>query len=75
MAEEEYQRSFKTNVFIAAFTTSHTRLKLYSALDSLKERMLYYDTDSVIYWCKPGQEKLPLYGGEYWTKLILDRVR
>lgn len=27
-AEEEYQRSFKTNAFIAAFTTSLARLKL-----------------------------------------------
>jgi len=60
MAKEENQRSFKTNVFIAAFTTSHARLKLYDALDTLKERVLYYDTDSVIYRCKPGQVKLPL---------------
>ena len=46
MAEEEYERSVKTNVFIAAFTTSRARLKLYGALDTLKERALYYDTDS-----------------------------
>ena len=59
-AEEEYQRSFKTNVFIAAFTTSLARLKLYDALDFLGHRALYYDTDSVIYKTKPGQEKLPL---------------
>ena len=59
-AEEEYQRSFKTNVFIAAFTTSLARLKLYDALDFLGDRALYYDTDSVIYKTKPGQEKLPL---------------
>ena len=31
-AEEEYERSFKTNVFVAAFTTSLARLKLYEAL-------------------------------------------
>ena len=31
--EDEYQRSFKQNVFIAAFTTSLARLKLYDALD------------------------------------------
>lgn len=41
MAEEEYERSFKTNVFIAVFTTTHARLKLYSALDVLTERVLY----------------------------------
>lgn len=50
----------KGNIFIAAFTTSHVRLKLYEALDTLKERVLYYDTDSVIYRTKPGQDKLPL---------------
>ena len=59
-AEEEYERSFKTNVFVAAFTTSLARLKLYEALDFLGDRCLYYDTDSVIYKTKPGQEKLPL---------------
>ena len=52
-AEEEYERSFKTNVFVAAFTTSLARLKLYEALDFLGDRALYYDTDSVIYKTKP----------------------
>ena len=46
-----------------AFTTSQARLKLYGALDTLKERMLYYNTDSVIYRWKPGQVDLPL--GEF----------
>lgn len=53
-AEEEYERSFKTNVFIAAFTTPLARLKLYEDLDFLGDRALYYDTDSVIYKTKPG---------------------
>ena len=61
--EDEYQRSFKQNVFIAAFTTSLARLKLYDPLDFLGDRVLYYDTDSVIYKSKRGQEKLPL--GEF----------
>ena len=61
--EEEYQRGFKQNVFIAAFTTSHARLKLYEALEKLDDRVLYYDTDSVIYKTQAGQEKLPL--GDY----------
>ena len=38
-----------TNIFVAAFTTAHARLKLYDALDHLKESVLYYDTDSIIY--------------------------
>lgn len=61
--EEEYQKGFKQNVFIAAFTTSYARLKLYEALEKLEDRVLYYDTDSVIYKTKAGQEKLPL--GDY----------
>ena len=48
-AEEEHQKSDKINIFIAAYTTCHARLKLYDGLDTLKERVLYYDTDSIIY--------------------------
>ena len=55
-AEDEYQRSLKKNVFIAAFTTSLARLKQYDAFDFLGDRALYYDTDSVIYKTKPGQD-------------------
>ena len=50
----------KGNIFIALFTTAIARLKLYEALDELKERVLYYDTDSVIYRSKPEDETLPL---------------
>ena len=64
-AEEEYERSFSVDVFIAVFTTAQARLKLYGALDTLKERVLYYDTDLVIYKTKVGQEKLPL-GNFFW---------
>jgi len=75
-AEEEYQRSFKVNVFIAVFTTSHARLKLYGALETLKERVLYYDTDSVIYKSKIGQEKLPLgnFLGQFTDELGGDSI-
>ena len=50
--------SVKTNIFIAAFTTCHARLKLYSYLDQLKHQVLYYDTDSVIYQWAPGLPKI-----------------
>ena len=50
----------KGNIFIALFTTALARLKLYEALDVLQERVLYYDTDSVIYRSKPGEEKVSL---------------
>lgn len=37
------------NVFVAAFTTSNARRRLYEALHGLGERVLYFDTDSVVY--------------------------
>ncbi|KAJ8019801.1 putative DNA polymerase [Holothuria leucospilota] len=42
-----------TNVFIAAFTTAQARLKLYSYLERLDRRVLYFDTDSIIYVSTP----------------------
>ena len=41
--------SKNTNIYIACFTTSHARLMLYNKLDYLKEKVLYFDTDSTIY--------------------------
>ena len=43
------QNNYKTNIFIAAFTTAWARIKLYDALEYLGEQVLYYDTDSIIY--------------------------
>ena len=41
--------STSMNIFIACFTTSHTRLLLYDKLDYLGNRVMYFDTDSIIY--------------------------
>ena len=41
--------SNNTNIYIACFTTSHARLMLYDKLDYLQEKVLYFDTDSIIY--------------------------
>ena len=41
--------SKNTNVYIACFTTSHARLMLHDKLDYLNEKVLYFDTDSIIY--------------------------
>ena len=56
----EYGENFvevnpNTNVIVAAFTTAHARLQLYDELDMLGERLLYYDTDSIVYLTQPGQ--------------------
>ena len=37
------------NVFIAAFTTANARRRLYRTLLGLGERVIYFDTDSVVY--------------------------
>ena len=59
------------NIFIACFTTSYARLKLYDALDTLKESVLYFDTDSVIYTKKPAESSIPTgnYLGEFTNEL------
>lgn len=57
----------KSNVFLATFTTSWARLKLYKVLDQLGEDVLYHDTDSVIYICRPGVNEVPL--GDYLGEL------
>ena len=38
-----------TNIFIAIFTTAEARLKLYSVMEKLGERLHYVDTDSLIF--------------------------
>ena len=38
-----------SNVFLAAFTTSYARLHLYDIMEPLNTRVLYHDTDSIIY--------------------------
>ena len=58
--EEFAEQNNKVNIVIAAFTTAYARLKLYDLLDLLQERVLYYDTDSVIYVHQPGKPDPPL---------------
>jgi len=53
----------RINIFVAAFTTCWALLKLYSYLEHLKQQVLYFDTDSVIYSHKPGQADVSL--GDY----------
>ena len=51
---EDIPVSPNLNIFVAAFTTCWARLRLYEALEQLGERVLYYDTDSVIYLEEAG---------------------
>lgn len=47
------------NVVIACFVTAQARLKLYSYMQLLGERVLYYDTDSLIFISKDGHYEPP----------------
>jgi hypothetical protein len=49
------------NLYLPAglFVPAYGRLMLYDALDILQERVLYHDTDSVIYIYDPACENLP----------------
>ncbi|XP_072400522.1 uncharacterized protein [Diabrotica undecimpunctata] len=38
-----------TNIFVALFTTSNARLRLYEMIDRLGEAVAYFDTDSIVY--------------------------
>ena len=62
------------NIFVACFTTCWARLRLYAALELLGERVLYYDTDSVIFLEEEGQPNPVLgdYLGEFTSELDPD---
>ena len=59
------------NIFLACFTTCWARLRLYEALELLGDRLLYFDTDSVVFVHQPGQASPALvqYLGEFKDEL------
>ncbi|CAB4040226.1 Hypothetical predicted protein [Paramuricea clavata] len=66
--DEFVESNVKTNVVIAAFTTAHARLKVCGVqLEQLNRRVLYFDTDSVIYVSKKGEWEPPT--GSYLGEL------
>ena len=50
--ESNVEASACSYVIVAAFVTAQARLKLYEPLEKLNERVLYFDTDSIIYYHK-----------------------
>ena len=56
--QDNVVKGTKTNIFVAAFTTSYARLKLYETLDVLQQQVLYYDTDSVVYRWQQGHPSI-----------------
>ena len=73
---ENAQKGTKTNIFVAAFTTCHARLKLYESLDLLKKQVIYFDTDSIVYKWRPGQPSIPTgdFLGEFKDELQGDII-
>ena len=49
LKDQFVDNSKNTNIYMACFTTSHARLMPYDKLDYLNEKVLYFDTDSIIY--------------------------
>lgn len=50
----------KTNVVISAFTASWARVKLWVVMQHLGDRVLYTDTDSLVYISQPNKQDPPL---------------
>ena len=59
--QDEYTLHCASNVYIASFITSYARVKLYKdALLPLGDKVLYMDTDSVIYVSPSGEPLIPI---------------
>ena len=61
--QDNAPKGTKNNIFIAAFTTSLARLKLYESLELLNQQVLYMDTDSIIYKWREGRPSIQI--GDY----------
>ena len=70
--KEDIRVSPNLNIFVACFTTCHARLKLYATLEALGERVLYFDTDSIIYLQETPTQFQPTLGsylGDFASEL------
>jgi len=47
--KDHYNQNYDVSVVLAAFVTCHARLVLYNELIKLDRRVLYYDTDSIVF--------------------------
>ncbi|GIY61028.1 DNA-directed DNA polymerase [Caerostris darwini] len=74
-SQDFVKQDTSTNIFIAAFTTAWSRLKLYQEMDKLGDNVLYHDTDSIIY-ASDGMNDAPLgnFPGEFTEELEGDEI-
>ncbi|CAF1070576.1 unnamed protein product [Brachionus calyciflorus] len=73
-SHENYVQVFYSTrlVVLAAFVTCHASLKLYEELKKIDKRVLYFDTDSIIYLRSPGQYRSIL--GDY-LRYFTDEIK
>ena len=69
--KDQFEGGVKTNVAIASFVTAQARLHLYKELEKLDQRVLYCDTDSIIYISRPGEYEPQLgnYLGQFTNEI------
>ena len=72
--DEDIPVSPNLNIFVACFTTCWARLRLYATLEPLRDRVLYYDTDSIIFLQDEDQANPVLgdYLGDFTSELDND---
>ncbi|XP_031153064.1 uncharacterized protein LOC116048233 [Sander lucioperca] len=58
--ESQASRVKDVNVFIGAMTSAYARMELYDLLDKLQDRILYCDTDSIIFTTRKDEWVPPL---------------
>ena len=61
-SEDFLLNSGNTNVIISAFCTSWARLALWHVMNRLGHRVMYHDTDSIIFSVSPEDEYIPELG-------------
>jgi len=59
-----------TSVPIASYVTAQARLKLYSYLEKLGERVMYYDTDAVIFTSREDTDEWTVPTGSYLGDMV-----
>ena len=68
--QEAYITPLKNgNVIVACFVTSYSRLRLYEKLQELQHRLLYFDTDSIIYYTDTNRNDMNVKCGNYLGEL------
>ena len=63
------EHNVNTNIIVASFTTALARLKLYTVLEQLDDRVLYHDTDSVVFRTDPTLEHMDPKTGAFLGEL------